>query len=810
MSGYIQPNTFSMFRNYLKTALRNSLRQKGYTLINTLGLAIGISVFILLFIYIRHERSFNMYNSKAERVYRIVENRSAVDEAETKTIGTSWAMAGALKSEFPEVEEVARVFLGGSADHAIGEQHFLERNYFFAEKSYFDVFDHTFIAGNVNQDVGNIGMDLVLSESTAKKYFGEEEAVGKTVDVGFGNCRVVAVYKDLPLNASFRPDFIYLTDLTMWPQEERDDFASWESRNCGAFVVLRENAAAESLLARKEQFLKAHLADKWKIRDFELQPMEDFHLRSVSISTPGQQANGNYRYTIIFGLIAVFVLVIAIINYVNLATAHAIFRRKEVGIRKVAGASRRQLITQFLVESLITAFTAFLISLCLIEVALPWFNDITERAMRIPYFEEPQILLFLAGIGLITGVISGLIPAYIISAFQPGDVLHGFAFQRTGKFLSRKVLVVFQFSLSIIMIISTLVVYRQMKFVQNRDMGFDKSRKLVIDINYGNVRRNFKAMKAEFLAHSDVRSVAAVSRVPGEWKTLPSVEVTKHAGEDPISMNMMGFDPDALATLGMELIAGEGFTGNDQLDSLQVLVNEKAAALFGGENSIGQHITVKAGSNEVTFRIRGIVQDFNFESLYEEIGPMIIGSWNNGITYIDYFVLDTMGDPARLLAHAEAVHKKFAPEGAIEYNFLDRQWERFYKDDVKRGNVFAISAGLAIFIACLGLLGLASFSTSQRVKEIGIRKVLGATDGQLISLITKEFLQLVLLGFVIAAPVAWWLMDRWLSTYAYNTGISVNLFVFTGLSVLVVALATVGYKSLQAARRNPASALRNE
>lgn len=799
-----------MFKNFLKAAFRNSLRNKGYTFINMFGLAVGLSVFLLLFFYIRHEQSFNMYNSKAERIYRVVENASSPDAAESKTVFTNWAMAGALKQQFPEVEEVARVFLMGSALNSIGEKRFLERNYYVAEKSYFSVFDHTFIAGDIGGDVGSNGADLVLSESTSRKYFGNENPIGQTVETnGFGNCRVAAVYKDTPLTSSFSPDFIYLTDISMWSENAQKRYSSWEYRNCGAYVLMKENADIATLMSGKENLLKSNLGAKWETRDFELQPLEDVHLKSVDIATPTQNAKGNQQYIIIFGLIAVFVLSIAIINYINLATARAIFRRKEVGIRKVIGASKSQLISQFLVEAIIISTIALIISLCLIELALPWFNSMTERSISIPYIEQPLTLAFLFAISLSTGLIAGIVPAFIISSFRPGEVLHGHVFQKMGNLITRKVLVVFQFSLSIIMIVATLVVYKQMKFVQNQDMGFEKERKLVIDINYGEVRSNFKAMKSELLAHSDVRSVATVSRVPGEWKNIESVGVTKLAGETPVDMNFMGFDPDALTTLGISLKTGEGFTGNDQVDSLQVLINEKAASVLGGESIIGQKIKINTGEDELTFQVKGIVEDFNFESLYQEIGPMIIGSWNNGVTYIDYFVLNTIGDPAKVVAHADAVHTKFAPDGTIEYNFLDQQWERYYKDDMKRGAVFAFSAGLAIFIACLGLFGLASFATSLRIKEFGIRKVLGATERHLMILITKEFVVLVFIGFAVASPVAYWLMSKWLSTYAYNAGISLNIFLFTGLTVVAVALITVGYKSLTAARQNPVNALRN-
>ncbi len=799
-----------MFMNFLKSAIRNSIRQKGYTFINVLGLSVGLGVFLILIFYIRYEQSFNAYHSKADKIYRIIEKGSTPEAGEVKTIYTNWAMGAAIKEGFPEVEDVARIFIFGGVMHTIQDDRYLERNYYIVEKSYFDVFDHTFIAGDISRDIGNNGVDLVLTASAAKKYFGSENPVDKMVDTDrFGSCRVVAVIEEIPGNSSFRPDFLYLADLSMWNENFQEYFSSWLPRNCGTFLVLKDPSAVSAIMQRKEQFLKSNMGEEWEARDFELQALADVHLRSVDIDTPTQTAKGNQQYLVIFALIAFFVLSIAVINYINLATARSIFRRKEVGIRKVVGASRQQLISMFLVESLLISTIALVVALGLIELGLPWFNELTERNIAIPYMQRPVVLIAVLGVSTLTGLLSGLVPAMIISAFRPGQVLGGH-FQKVGNLLSRKVLVVFQFSLSIVLIIATVVVYSQMEYVQNRDMGFDKERKMVIDINSRNVRNSFKAIKNEFASHPDVTSVAAVSRVPGEWKSLPAVGVTRFAGNEPQLMRFMGFDHDGLETLGIKLKAGINFSGNDQLDSLDVLLNEKAVAMLGGDDLIGSKIQFWEDGKPTTYHVIGIVKDFNFESLYQEIGPMVIGSWNNPAGYIDYFVLNTKGDPANVLDHASGVHDKFAPEGSIEYNFLDQQWERYYRDDVKRGTVFALAAGLAIFIACLGLLGLASFATSLRVKEFGIRKVLGATNRQLVFLISKEFLLLVLIGFAIGSPIAYWLMDKWLSSFAYKEGMSFSTFVTTGVVVAAIAVLTVGYKSLNAARQNPVNSLRSE
>lgn len=800
-----------MFRNFLKSALRNSVRHRAYTIINTLGLAVGLSVFLLLVFYIRYEQSFNMYHGKADRIYRVVEQGSTPNSEASKTVFTNWAMGGALKQELPEVEEMTRIFIFGGVLHTLGDRKFLERSYYVVEKSYFDVFDHKLLAGDINRPVGNSGVDLVLTETTAKKYFGSESPIGRIVETDrFGPCEVVAVIADIPTNSSFQPDFLYLGDINRWSDGFQRYFASWEQRNCGTFLVLKDEQSVGSVMAKKEALLRTNLGANWQARDFELQPMSDFHLRSVDIDTANQTFKGNQQYIVIFGLIAFFVLAIAVINYVNLATARAIFRRKEVGIRKVVGASRRQLVGQFLVESVLVALVSMVTALVFIEMVLPSFNALTERNIQIPYLQDPAVFVVIVAVSVATGLLSGIVPALIIAGYQPGQVLQGFAFQKTGKLISRKVLVVFQFSLSIVMIIATLVVYNQMQFVQNRDMGFDKERKMVIDINSGNVRRSFKTMKNEFLAHPDVLSVAAVSRVPGEWKSLPAAGVTRVVGEEPTLMRFMGFDQDAIATLGMKLKEGSNFTGNDQLDSLHVLLNEKAVEALGGGPLVGEKIQLWDGEEYTTFQVTGIVENFNFESLYQEVGPLVIGPWNNLIMPIDYFVLSTRGNPEEVLDHATAVHDQFAPQGSIEYNFLDQQWERYYKDDVKRGTVFALAAGLAIFIACLGLFGLASFSTSLRIKEFGIRKVLGASEGQLVLLISREFLWLVIIGFLLGSPLAWWLMDKWLASFAYKEGMSVMTFVATGVSVAFVALLTVGFKSMRAARQNPVKALRDQ
>jgi putative ABC transport system permease protein len=491
----------------------------------------------------------------------------------------------------------------------------------------------------------------------------------------------------------------------------------------------------------------------------------------------------------------------------NLATARSFHRAKEIGLRKVVGATRSQLISQLLGESMMLTLIATLLSILLFDLALPYFNELSGKAFEanlatLSFLAFP---LLLTGIGV--GLVSGLLPAMSISGFKPVQVLKNQL--QTGKKAQRlrKALVITQFSLSILMIASTLVVYSQLQYIQNKELGFKKDQLVVIDINSGAARGNFMAMKEAFAQHPDVLKVSATSRVPGEWKGITQIQIAYLGGQDSMKSLFFCGDEDMLDVFEIELLQGRNFSGNPQADSLGCLINETAARRLGLANPVGQKLFIS--DEELQPTIIGVVKDFHIKSLHEAIEPLIIGAWKNPIRAIDYFSMQiNASNVEATLAHIESVQTEFDPGTPLEYHFLDDQIELFYEEDRRTGKVFAIGAMLTILIACLGLLGLAAYTVERRTKEIGIRKVVGASSGELVLMLVRHFAVQVGIAFVIASPIAWYLMRNWLENFSYKQNLQVSLFFLAGLIALVVSIATVGYRSFQAARMNPVKALR--
>ena len=804
-----------MLKNYLKVAIRNLSRNKIYGLINIFGLTLGITVFALLWLFINHELGYNTYNTHYDRIYRIYEEQvDATGELVNRGF-TSMALSNALKEDFPQIEEKANLFSMGQSTVTVEDRSFVERDYLLADPSFFKIFDFKLVDGTLKKEVLEKA-EAVVTESIALKYFDRTNVTGEVLEVNrFGNVKIMAVIKDIPSNSDIQADIIYSCNFMAWEENWVNYFSSWERINTYSFFLFSKDAKPDEVLAKKDDFLKKYLGEKALERDFFFQPLSDLHLRSKNIEDIDrlQLNKGNIQYVYIFSAIGLFVLLIACINYINLATARSFERLKEVGIRKVAGASKQQLISQFLAESVVIAFISVLISVGVIEFILPSFNSIAQKDLALNFADEPQFLVLFLSMAIIIGLVSGLTPAWLISRFRVIQILGGRAKQQ-GKFWTRRGLVIAQFAISMIMIVATVVVFQQMEYVRSTPLGFDKDQLLMIDINSGRVREGFEAMKNEFANHPDVTHVSVTSRVPGEWKLIASVDVASSIAaseEENINMNYMGYDEDALETFGFELMDGNYFSGNVALDSFSVVLNEKAVKELGLRDPIGRQIKISMRNIEYNPRVIGIVKDFHFESLYEEIGPMVMGFRQNPIQAIDYFTLKTTGNNLRdVVAHATEVHKKFDANNPIEYHFLDEQLDRFYKNDVRRGQIFGLAAGLAILIACLGLFGLASFTAQQRTKEFGIRKVLGASVIQLMVLMSKEYVSLVVVAFLIATPISWYFMGQWLSDFAYRIELQWTIFLLSGFMALFTALITVSYKSSRAATSNPINSLRYE
>jgi putative ABC transport system permease protein len=802
-----------MVRNYFKIAFRSLIHNKVFTTINILGLVLGISFSTMLYIYGRHELSYDSFHNQSNRTYRILTIDKS-NPADHRTFGiTVPAMGPELVNTFPEVESMVRLhrFSGQVIVEVDGEK-FNERNFFMtSDTNFFDVFNLDFVAGDKSTSL-NQPFSVVLTESTAKRYFGNESALDKVVTVpGVGQVKVTGIIKDHRTNSHLQFDVLF-TNLR--PAKTWNSYLnSWDRFNSFTYVVLQEGKSIKNLDVQMTAFMQKHKGSEADAVATTFQPLEDIYLHSADIQAGTENEHGQISYVYIFSTMAVFLLIIAAINYINLTTSKASSRAREIGIRKVAGAAKGQLVFQFLTEAFLITLVSMFLALAVIDLSFPYFNSITGKNFDLTLATLNEFLPSLLLITLIIGVIAGSYPAFYLARLKPILTLKGHATFTPRKLDLRTVLVVFQFTITIVLIVSTLVIRNQMNFIQTKDIGFDKDQLMVIDINSGDVRRGFQAMKTEFSNLPGVERVAVSSRVPGEWKSIAEVYVkTDDNGSfnaDSLHTFFMGFDEDMLNTYKLRLVEGSFFSGSEA-DSSNVVINSSAAETLNLMEPVGSTLRVSTGEDEWNARVIGVLDDFNFQSLHQKISPIIIGFRNNPVQSIDYFTLKISGDPNQLIAGATKVHEKFDATTPIEYHFLDDQLNTFYVSEQKAARIFKMGGVLSIIVACLGLLGLASYHVERRTKELGIRKVLGAGSLNLFLLVSFSFTKQVALAFVLACPVAWYIMKQWLSGFEYRTLLQADVFILAGVMVLVLALVTVSYQSLKAARFSPVDTLKCE
>lgn len=798
-----------MLKNYIKIALRNLRRNKIYGVISILGLAVGITGATLLYLYVDSELNYDAFHEKYDRIYRIVE----IDEGreQTRYYGqTAPVLGSTLKESYPDVQNMVRVFQPiGHVDMEWKGERVHERSYYLADASFFEVFGFEFIHGDRGSSLQQPN-SLILSEDKARQFFGTTNPVGEVLSFNnLGEVTITGVIENVPDNSHLQFEMLFSVNNSNIDFSEY--LTNWEAYGAYTYLLLDESAQMASFEDKLDAFIQKQEAVNENARNFYLQPITEIYFNSENIEFGIEQAHGNKFYVYVFSAIGIFLLLIAGINYTNLATALSAKRGKEIGIRKASGAEKRQLIGQFLSESVIIALVACLFSYFLIELLLPSFNQLTGKSFVINMDTFGYLAAVLLGIGLLLGVASGSYPAFYLALTKPISVLKSNADMKSGNITLRKVLVVAQFSLSIILIIATLAVYKQMDYIQNRDLGFEKEQMLVVDINSGNVRARFDAMKQEIETISGVEDVAVSSRVPGEWKSITQVYARniESGSTDSTQSYFMSFDEDMLDLYDLNLVAGSNFTGNRQADSLSVILNEAAVNALNLENPVGSFLDVN-GSGE-PMKVVGVMENFHYQSLHQQVAPLMVGYWANPIRAIDYFSIKMAGgNMSATIEEIKKVHTEFDPETAMEYHFLDQQIDQKYRADLLAGRLFAIGGGVTIFIACMGLFGLALFTTENRIREVGIRKVLGATIPQILVLLTSDFLKLVTVSFVLAVPISWFVMRNWLQSFAYHTELGIGIFVIAGVGALVVSLLTVSYQSVKAALMNPANTLRAE
>ncbi|WP_353721637.1 ABC transporter permease [Dyadobacter sp. 676] len=805
-----------MFKNYLKIALRNLLNNKGYTAINVFGLGLGLATCLLIVLYISDELSFDKHHRSADRLFRI-----AMEARNEKWAGTPGPVAAGIATDFPEVESVARVLKFSGVDRMLLENRggretirFYETNGYYADSTLFDVFTYDFKYGNAQTALKRPNT-LVLSEPVAEKLFGNADPVGKVIRVGliFGDF-------DYTVTGVYRTGRKSHIDARFFLSMQNGDMGGWvASQNNWAmnnifhtYVKLHNGADAAAFESKLTPFLNRHGEADLKAMGISkrlfIQPVTDIYLKS----NIGNEIapNGSMTYLYIFGSIAVFLLLIACINFMNLSTARSEKRAKEVGVRKVMGAVRDSLVYQFLGESMMLAFLALAIAVLVVQLLLPYFNNLTGKDLNM--FAHPAFLYWMAGITLFTGLAAGLYPAFYLSSFKPVSVLKGRLVNVPSAVLLRKGLVVFQFTVSIVLILGAIVIGRQLSFLQKQNLGFDKEQKLVVPFRSEKAAANYDAFRNEVLRIPGIGTATSGSVYPGieniEDLLFYAENKTVH---DAVDIHFATVGDDYIETLGLKMAAGRSFTKAFGGDSSSIILNETAVRALGYNttSAIGKNVFFELGGQRRSLQVVGVVKDFNFRSLHERIKPYAL---TTSITdKYQYFIASVKTrDYTAVLASVEAAWKRLNPDMPFSYSFLDQDFQKNYEKERRTGSIVVYFTCIAVVIACLGLFGLAAFSAERRTKEIGVRKVLGASVGNIAGMLSAEFLRLVCVALVIATPIAWVGMRQWLQGFAYQVGIQWWIFPATGLFAIVLALLTVGFQSIKAALTDPVKSLKSE
>ncbi len=806
-----------MFASYLKIALRNLRKQPGYTFINVTGLAVGIACCILIVLFVRDELSYDRFHADADRIYRVVMDGKIADRILHAPV-TPAPMAATLVDEVPEVEAATRLFtLAQQTLVRYEDRQFVEERFFFADSNFFDLFTVELLQGDPQAVLARPNT-VVLTTETAARYFPGGEAVGQTIQVDGDDYTVTGIARPLPHNAHFHFDF--LATMKGWPPAEN---TFWVSNNLATYVRLREGASPEGFQAKFDammekyagpqiqQFLGQSMQDFIKAGNrltYYLQPLTAIHLGAdLEFET---EPGGDMAYVYIFSAVAFFILLLACINFMNLATARSAGRAREVGMRKVLGSDRVQLIRQFLAESVLLSLIALVLAVGLAMAALPVLNGLAGKAISHAAFAHPAAIAGLLALGVVVGLLAGSYPAFFLSAFQPITVLKGkFQTSARGAWL-RSGLVVFQFAISITLIVSTLVVYNQLTYVRHKQLGWDKEHVVVVQ-RAGALGDQFRAFKEEVREMPDVVGAGASNTIPGGIFGQTAYQGDGAATGQNFTMSPMVVDHDWVETMGIAMAAGRDFARDFATDSSAYVINEAAARKLGwGDEAVGKHLNLLGANDGAGLRgeVIGVMRDWHFASLHRPIDALAARLTDDPLPFL--MVRIRSDNVPATLASLEQAWRRFAPEQPFDYAFLDQSFDTQYEAEQRLGTIFTTFSVFAILIACLGLFGLASFTTQQRTKEIGVRKVMGATVPQIILLLSKEFTRLVLVAFVVAVPVGYLAMSRWLADFAYRTPVHWWIFAAAGLAALAIAVLTVSYQSVRAAVADPVDALRYE
>lgn len=824
-----------MLKNYFKIAFRNLFRNKLSSFINIGGLVVGMTGVMLIAMYIREELKYDRFFLKADRIYQVNLNGNMGGQ-EWYASNTPPTVGPALARSIPAVETFTRTYQPGtivvSNENPGGvKNQFTERKILAVDSNFLQVFDYKMLEGNAAGSLLQPN-SIVLTETAARKYFGKQEALGKTLTLDqFKMPFIVSgILEDLPAQSTLRFDM--LIPVAACGAVKQFSW-SWVWCQMNTYVMLKENVATtpEAIKQVEATFpavVKANAAQafrrigkpfdkfiadggKW---DFHLQPLTEVHLYSDEVQT-SYLTLGSIRYVYIFATIAAFLIILACVNYMNLSTAHATKRTKEIGVRQALGSSRKQLRRQFLAESLLFSLAAVFISFALVILLLPWFNDLAGRSISLSDALNAGSLVFVACLWLLTGLLAGSYPAFYLTSFRPVEILKGIIRFRknAGSMFVRNGLVVFQFTISVVLIICTLVVFMQLRYTQSKKMGLNKNNVLIIP---GLEKMVAKSAFVEELNHVPGIGVATLSTGIPTGNTFtdsytPEPGTAKEIVAEDISLSSFIADEQFIPTLQLELLQGRNFSKNFN-DSLSVIVNEETVKATGWKDPVGMYMSYPGGNGQ-RFKVIGVVKDFDVQSVHNSMTPFALFHPSSQTYDINSWYALASVEPGRMDETIQSLEKKwktFAPEVPFEYSFLDQQFEAMYFSEKRMAIVFGIFTMLSIAVGCLGLFGLSVFTAERRTKEIGIRKVLGAGSASIVASLSKVFIQLVVVSILIASPVAWFAMNKWLETFAYRINISWWMFVAAGLLVLFIALATVSFQAIKAALSNPVKILRTE
>ncbi|HVX50832.1 MAG TPA: ABC transporter permease [Chitinophagaceae bacterium] len=794
-----------MLKNLLLVALRNLKKDKWYSLLNIVGLTIGITFSLLLIFYIKDELGYDRYNEHADRIYRVNSFIKEPDKPEMRWTGTQFVLGPALKKDYPEVEESVRFVASDKALYKNGDIRIYEDKIYYSDSNVFKVFTYKFLEGSPATALVE-PKSMVLTQSVAEKYFGRgQKALGKSLQNDKGDVfKITGVVQDIPKNSHLI--FNALISVATLPK----DFGNnWGSFFMFTYVLLKPNVNPTVLDTKLLPMYKKYMAPifaQYNIKiHYGLQLVTSIHLHSDFSGEP--EETGSMSYIYIFGAVALFMLVIACINYMNLTTARSARRAKEIGIRKVTGSTKSQLVTQFLVESVLVSLFALLLSIGAIAALLPAFNMLSGKFITFGSLLQPGTALIMLGVVIFVGFAGGSYPAFYLSKFNPVTVLKGSLSKGSSNVTLRRVLVVVQFSISMIMLICTWVVYNQLTYLRKVDLGFDKQQVLSVTANSNSdIRSKIQAFKEDIVKNPQVIAVSTAQSVPGGGMNFNLFSVQSKNGYVDKGVNCYGVDEDYFKTLGMKIVKGRSFVGL-QDTAHGIIVNENMVKYFSWDEPIGKRVKYPGDTSGNYLEVVGVVKDFNQKSLYNPIEPLILfyRPYNNG------FQLKLNANNINsTIANVESTWKKIFPELPFSYTFLDKDYDSQYAADQKRGKIFTAFSILTIAVTCLGLLGLIAFTTQQRQKEISLRKIMGAGIMQLVPLIIRNFMYLVGISCFIAFPVAYWFMHKWLGLFSYNTGLGVMPFILAALSVLLITMLTVIFHTLKAALANPAKSLRTE